>query len=300
MKNTVKKKHSILKISVICLLIALISTIIFYIYHPKKAIGFAFPDLNKINGLNILIKNDSAYTNISMVLENKNPYKLHIDSLDFQLSLDTSHIASQKINLGINQRGFDIDTVSIPLYLDINKIKNTIKSLQNTDSTNVYIKGYITYNTFLGKLKINLDQHKTIATPVPPQIKVTKIKRNKFNLIKNTLKLDLLVEIINKGKNLDLKLEDIHYNITIKNNIESKGIIKKTIVIKPKSTFTVEVPIELKIHHTLKTIFKMVTDKDSLDYKLNIKCNTEENITSKSFSSPTEITILGKLPPVDK
>ena len=81
------------------------------------------------------------YTKVSIVLENKNPYKLVIDTLAFDIKLNDTSIAYQKAPLNLNQSHFGVDTVKLPLNMSIKKIKRTIKNLQDQDSTDFEITG---------------------------------------------------------------------------------------------------------------------------------------------------------------
>ncbi|HEY1040046.1 MAG TPA: hypothetical protein VGF30_11605, partial [Bacteroidia bacterium] len=102
--------------SVLILLLAIVAGLTaFYLYNPGKAITLVFPDLNKINYINTIIKNDSAYTKLYVILENKNPYKLTIDTLSYDIKLNDTSIAHQVVPLNISQSRFDLDTTRIPL-----------------------------------------------------------------------------------------------------------------------------------------------------------------------------------------
>ncbi|MEO6302661.1 MAG: LEA type 2 family protein [Bacteroidia bacterium] len=296
MKETAGKiTAKVIKRFIIVFIIALAGLVLFYLYNPKKAITLVFPDLNDISYINTVIKNDSAYTKISMVFQNKNPYKLDIDTLSFKVKLADTIIADQKVSLMLKQSHFDIDTVKVPLNLDIKKIRGLIKSLQDQDSTEIKIEGYAIYETIFGKTKLKFNKDSKISVPVPPEIKVLKVERKSFNYKEKILKANATIEIINKGKTLDLQLTDIHYNITVKNTLHSYGIISKPVSIKPKSSITLTIPIEIEIYHPLKTAWLVSIDKDRLNYSLHVTCNIKENISEKSYTSPAEVRASGIL-----
>ncbi len=292
MKNITSK---IIKRFIIIFFIAIVGLVIYYLFNPKKALKLIFPDISDISYINAVIKNDSALTRISMVFQNKNPYKLDIDTLDFTIKLADTIIAKQKIALLLKQSQFDIDTVKVPLNLDIKKIKSLIKSLQDQDSTEIKIEGSATYETFFGKTKFNFNKNNKIQVPVPPEIKVLKVERKKFNFKEKKLKAVATIEIINKGKLIDLQLKDIHYRLLVKNTLESHGVISKTISIKPRSSIIVNIPVEIEIYHPLKTAWLVRIDKDQLNYSLHVTCNIKENISAKSFESAAEMSATGSL-----
>ncbi|MBA2612079.1 MAG: LEA type 2 family protein [Bacteroidetes bacterium] len=292
---TTKITGRVIKRVILLFVIALAGLIIFYLFNPRKALKLVFPDLTNISYIKAVIKNDSAFTKISMVLQNKNPYKLDIDTLDFNLKLNDTSIAHQTIALKIEQARFDIDTIKLPLNLSIKKIRGLISRLQDQDSTSVEVSGYIVYQTLFGRAKINFDKKTPILVPIPPEIKVLKVERNGYNIRDKILKASATIEIINKGKNLDLSLTNIQYDMTVKNTLRSKGIISKPLVIKPHSSIIIKLPVEIEIYHPLKTVWLIKTDNDQLNYTLHIKCNVKENISESSFASPTEVTATGIL-----
>ncbi len=289
------KTGKIVKRVVILIVLVLAGIITFYILNPGKAITLVFPDLHKINYVNAVIKNDSAFTKISLVLHNKNPYKLDIDTVSFEVTLNDTGIAHQIVPLNIKQTRFDEDTIQLPLNLHIAQIKGLIAHLQSQDSTIVNIKGSIIYETIFGRKKIEFNKTSKIEVPVPPQIKVLKVERKGFDLGEKILKANAQIEIINKGKNIDIQLTDIRYNITVKNTLHADGVISKPLVIKPRSSSKINLPIEIEVYHPLKTLWLIKTDQDRLNYLLHIKCNVKENISEKSFASPAEITATGTL-----
>lgn len=296
MKNiSAKITWRVIKRFLLILLIGCITVAGYYFLNPRKALKLVFPDLHKISYINALIKNDSAFTNFSIVLKNKNPYKLTIDTLAFEIKLNDTNIAFQSVPLNISQARYDEDTVKLPLNLSIKKIKRLIANLQTQDSTTIQAKGFIVYETIFGRTKIDFDKTTNIQVPVPPKIKVLKVERKSFSYKDKTLKATATIEIINNGKNIDIQLTDVHYNMVVKNTLHSKGIISKPLVIKPHSSIILNLPIEIKIYHPLKTAIMIALDNDKLNYSLEIKCNVKENISEKSFASPAEISAVGVL-----
>ncbi|MBL7912737.1 MAG: LEA type 2 family protein [Bacteroidia bacterium] len=296
MKNfTAKITSRVIKKFVLLLLIGILCLVIFYLFNPKKAITLVFPELNRISYVNAIIKNDSAFTKLSLVLENKNPYKLDIDSLYFEIKLNATSIAKQMVALNIKQSRFEKDTVKVPLNLSIKQVKNIIANLQDQDSTTLEASGFIVYQTIFGRTKIDFKKITPIQVPVPPKIKVLKVERKNFNYRERILKVNATIEIINAGKNLDLVLRNIHYNLTVKNTLHSSGTLSEPITIKPRSSIIITIPMEVEAYHPLKTVWLIKIDKDKLNYALHITGNVKENISEKAFTSPIEIEAKGVL-----
>jgi LEA14-like dessication related protein len=296
MDHTSKKpKRKRVLISILLLALALGGVVAYYIYNPKKAISFVFPDLHKISYVNATIKNDSAFIDISLVLQNKNPYKLDIDTIVFNIKLADTLIAKQTMPLNIRQSRFDEDTVKLPLNLKVHQMTRLIQSLQEQDSTVLEVNGYIVYGTIFGRAKIELDKKLKIETPVPPKINVLRVERESFSLKDRIMKVSASIEIINKGKRLDLELSDLNYEMTVKETLHTKGIYSKPIIVKPHSTAVINIPMEVEIYHPLKTAVKIMTDNDRMNYRLHLKFNVKEHVSERSLTSPAEITATGEL-----
>lgn len=282
-------------ISIAIVLILLGSIAAYFIYNPKKAITFVFPDLDRIRYINAVIRKDSVYTTTSLVLENKNPYKLSIDTLAFTISLNDTVLADQVLSLQLHQKSFSLDTVKLPLNLNIKKIRNTIKGLQDQDSATLNAKGFAIYETIFGRVKLDFNTDKRIAVPIPPKLEVLKIERDHFNLKDKTLSAEAWIRIINEGKNLDLNLSELEYEISVKNVLHSAGKIPQSVKIKPGSSVVVKIPMKIEIFHPLKTVWKIAMDNDRLPYRLHLVGRIKENISDDGFSAPAEIWATGML-----
>lgn len=290
-----KSAAKILKIAGLLFIITVALAVAFFIFSPRKPITFIFPDLNKISYINTSIKNDSAFTKISIILQNKNPYKLVIDTVDFELELNDTIIAHQTVSLNIKQSAYESDTVLVPLNLSIKQVMNLIANMQDEDSTNIILRGFAVYETFLGRKKLDFDKNTKIEVPIPPKVKVLKVVREGYSIKEKILKAKATIEIINRGKNLDLKITDIHYDMIVRNTLRSNGVISKPVIIKPRSSVIVTIPIEIEIYNPLKTAWMIGTDNDQFNYSLNVTCNIKENLSEKSFASPASVNATGVL-----
>jgi LEA14-like dessication related protein len=268
---------------------------VYFIYNPGKAITLVFPDLDRISYINAVIHRDSANGQITVMLENKNPYRLTIDTLSFDLLLNDTSFAFQRVPLNLRQTSFDTDTASIPLELSIKKIKRLVHNLKDQDSTWFEAKGYVVYETVFGRMKLDFDKRKRIPVPVPPKLKVLKVERKKFDLRKKILHVTTSIEIINRSKKLDLELSDVTYDLRVKETLRSEGSIGKTVKIKPQSSIIIEIPMEIKVYHPLKTAWMIRTDNDRVPYTLKLKGMVKENISDNSFTSPAEIDTEGMM-----
>lgn len=285
----------VLKQALILISITLVILILFYIFNPRRALKLVFPDLNDISYINATIRHDSAITKTALIMQNKSPFKLTIDTINFEVILNDTSVAAGKLPLELEQNRFDVDSVILPLNLSIKKIKGIIQHLQDQDSTHILIKGNITYKTIFGKTKINFNKNKKIPVPKPPEIKILKVVKHGFKLNDKTLRADAIIEIKNKGKLLNLELIDIKYELYIGKIIHSSGTHQKPVIIKPQSVSTVSFPIELEISKPLKAAWLIGTDQDEMNYQLKATFILREKMTDKIYDSPVNLTATGKM-----
>ncbi|MEO6901875.1 MAG: LEA type 2 family protein [Bacteroidia bacterium] len=281
---------------IIVLIFAIAISILFYVFNPRKALNLIIPDIESIAFIDAKIRGDSLFSKIDVIVQNKSPYRLTIDSIYYKINLSDLLVAEELVPLQLRQRKFQIDTVKLPLNVSFKKIRKTIASLQKFDSTTVNFQFYVVYNTIFGHVKIDYDKTKKIAVPVPPQIKVLSTDQKKYNFRDKTLTANVTIGIINKGKNIDMELSNIHYSFVAKNSFYSEKTLNQKIRIKPSSTATVVLPVTIKIEHPLKTAISIVTDNDIVDYKLMIKADMKlNNMNNNDQLIPVNFDATGSL-----
>jgi LEA14-like dessication related protein len=282
------KKRVLISLSIVFLCFALT-----FMFLKRKGFTLVFPNLENINYVNLNIKNDSTHVNVLAELQNKNPYRLNIDTLSCSIEFNDTVIAHETIPLHIRQAPNSKDTVNIPFGISGKQIMQLIKNAGQQDSVYVAAKGYVVYQTFLGSTTLRFDKRSLIEVPVPPKIKLLYIKRKKFDYRNKMLTSNAAFEIINPGKKIDLQLSDIHYELEVKNNLHSKGKLTKNITVKPRSRVQVNLPMKIEVYHPLKTAILIKTDQDRLPYKLDITFFATEHLTKKTYSSPVELHLEG-------
>lgn len=290
-----KLKFSKVKILLVIVVIVIVSIICYYIFNPGKAINLIFPGINEISFVHIDLKKDSALLKLYVFIQNKMPYKMVIDTLNFEIKLNGFKMVEETLPVQIDQKWFETDTIELPVHIPLKEIKKTIGDLQGQDSTDMEINFDIVYNTLIGREKININRKIRIATPIPPKITILKLEHKKYNLNDKTIEAVLKIEIINNGKNIDMQLDEISYNLQILNTLISKGIVNRPIDIKPRSSQIIDIPIIIEYSSPFRTAWLIVTNNDILKYDLNLKCKVKVN-TLKDFKQiPVEIDATGTM-----
>ncbi len=240
------------KVLLIILAIFIVLVISYYLLNPKKAINLILPGLNEISYIHIDLKKDSALVKLVVIVQNKMPYKMKIDTIHFEINLNSLRMVEETIPLQIDQSWFDTDTIELPLNISLKETKKITDILKGQDSTDMDINLYIIYKTLIGGQKIQINRKIRIESPIPPQITIKKIEQKNYDMKNKTSDAVLKIEIVNNGRNIDLQLNSINYKLQIKNNLFSKGIFAGPIHIRPASSLTVDIPITIEYNNPLR------------------------------------------------
>ena len=293
--STMSIKIGKAKAVIIILAICIVSFVLYYLFKTEKAINLILPGLNEISYIHIDLKKDSALVKLFVFVQNKMPYKMVIDTIQFELNLNGAEIVDETVYVKIDQSWLETDTIELPVNISLKKTKKIIGDLQGQDSTDMDIGFYIVYKTWIGSQKIHIRRNIRIASPVPPQIKILKLEHKKYNIKDKTSDAVLIIEIINNGKNIDLQLNSVIYNLQIENSLFSKGSFPGPIDIKPVTFQTVEIPIVIEYSHPLKTAWAIVFDNDKMKYDLNIQTDVIVNNFKVRYMIPMEVDATGSI-----
>ncbi len=267
-----------------------------YYLNSHKAISFIIPDVSKISYINLNITDGNLLAKIDVIVINKRPYRMVIDSFVCVINLDGKILFREKIPLKMNLPRFTRDTINFPFHLNIDTIINLLKSVQTRDSAHLEATGYIVYSSFIGKTKLPFIKKIKIELPIPPEIKVLKVERKRYNILEKSLLAEVTVQITNLGKNIDIELHHIIYNLKIKNTLSCTDTLKKIVMIKPGSDEILVIPITIKLEHPFKTALMIINDNDRMRYQLNLKSYISEKSSDREMKLiPIEVDATGIL-----
>ncbi|MES2629863.1 MAG: LEA type 2 family protein [Bacteroidota bacterium] len=259
----------------------------YFFFNPKKALDLAVPQFDKIGHLSGKIENDKIILNTSVILTNKSPYTLDIDTLSVELKLGGKTLLKDtKTNIVDIRKGVTKE-IPVVLTLDFKNIQKIIRGLQDQDSTDLELSINADYNTFLGHVSIPFTTTKRVAVPIPPKLKVVKLERKGFSFKDKIMDADVYLEVTNRGR-LDMNIKELQYDIQLQDKlIESHGTYDKTITIRPGDKKTVVIPLKIRIEKPLKVYLMILRDKDVVPYTLKLKATVDENMLLKQ-TAPVE------------
>lgn len=283
-----------LKYLIPLLIFSALATSIYAVYlRPQRALNFVIPNLNSLNRINARIENDTAYIAVLGVLENKAPYKIRIDSIRFNLKMEGETFIKERQALHIQQMAGEKDSIDLTFRLPISKMRNIVKGLKAdaADSTYITADFEITYQTFLGRVRVPISLNFDIKTPQPPRVKLNKIKYDGLNLREGKIDLALDVKLINENERLEIDISELKYTASFGEYISGTGAYPNTISIKPGETIDVELPINIDYEKPFKLAFQIISNKDILDYEFKI----DAVLNNKSMEAmPVSISAKGE------
>jgi hypothetical protein len=275
------------------LICAVVGIILYYVFNPVKALALVLPSFDEISYVHFDIKNDSAHVKVFVIVKNNQPYKLQIDTFFFKIGLAGTELLQEKVPVHLGLSKYKSDTLQVPLHFSISKVKRILANIRDQDSTELKTDIYLVYNTFVGQKRFDYSNKKTIQVPIPPEVKVLKVQQTDYHLGRSTAKANIKVQIINQGKYVDLKLNDIRYSLRIKNTLSSNGMLKEPVNIKPGTSMIVNIPAIINLDHPLKTAWLVALDKDNSKYTLNLRSNVKVNNFKEINIIPMEVNAVG-------
>jgi len=250
------------------LLILLLGTgLSVYLYIRKqKLLNLILPEVTEITLVKVEIHQDTASIDVYAVVENKAPYPMNIDSIVCDLSLGITKLVSTSQYIGLRQESGEKDTVLFSFDIPISRTREKILSLQGQDSTGIEIQASIVYSGY----KLNLARSKMIEVPVPPQFRVIRTERKDFSFLKKEVRVDLFLELINEGKNLSLDIHELHYELTLGDDLKTKGKLGKDVYIRPESSLVLKFPLLFHMDRPLEVVRKVWSDNDRVPFYLEL------------------------------
>jgi LEA14-like dessication related protein len=238
-----------------------------YLYIRKqKLLNLILPEVTEITLIKVEIARDTAFIEVNAVVENKAPYPMNIDSIVCDLSLGVTKLVSTSQYVGLRQESGEKDTVLFSFDIPISRTREKIMSLQGQDSTGVEIQASIVYSGY----KLNLARSKMIEVPVPPKLRILRTERKEFKLLKKTVDVDLFLQLVNEGKNISLDIHDLHYKLTLGNDLKTNGKLGKDVYIRPESALVLKFPLRFNMDRPIEVIRKVWTDHDRVPFYLEL------------------------------
>lgn len=263
--------HKTTKYILISLIVVAIAAAGFYIFlNPKKALNFVVPNFTGLANIGVEIKGDTAYLDVNTLMENKAPYPIAIKQIEYNICLAETDILKEKHKLNLDQKPGQIDTVNMLIRLPYKSVQGVIEDIQGQDSTSVGVTFSITYQTIFGEFTIPATFNTPIKTPNPPEIELNKIRLGFFNFKETRFQLILDIDVTNEN-DIEVALDDLEYYAEFGDNITGNGHLEEMLTVGANAKTNIRLPITISVDKPMKLIWDIISNKDRMDYQLNLK-----------------------------
>jgi LEA14-like dessication related protein len=229
--------------------------------------------VQQIGEVQLNIKNDTIIASSKLTVKNKSFLKIKIDTLSYKLSLFNKTYMHDEKPVGIELNGYEMDTIGLSLIIPYKTIMKDLKVVRKENDSSYYsISIHLQYSTIFGNMKIPINKSAKFKIPQPPDLSIVAITYKKIHF--KYILAEVKIKIINYG-NLSLSIKDLSYSMNILKQGNLKGKSPEEIIVKPKETSIVILPIKININNVGKTLFEVIMNKDNYNYTLNLNALLE-------------------------
>jgi LEA14-like dessication related protein len=245
-----------LLITLIVILVLAVCGIAYVYLFPKKWQNIFVPDVEQVENVSIRLSGDTAFAVLLLRLENKGPFKMHIDSLDYRVNFDTLRVLSKQQFINLEMQPGDRDTFHFPVSLPYKRIIARAAELKHRDSVDITSEIRIVYSTVFGRKVLPRKKTDRIPVPLPPKFEIVKVDFRGFSGGK--LLLNARLRMINEGS-LELRLHGLRSYLKLAEILDATGTHSDTIVIRPRSNLEKDLAIEVTLNKPL-TVLRAIND----------------------------------------
>ncbi len=259
-------------ISSFLLILLVIIAICVFTFRAQLIKHFS-PTVQQIGYIHIVVKNDTSYVSAKLVVQNNSFLKIEIDSIYYQITLFDKTYLKSKNTLHIYMPKYGNDTIDFSLKIPFAAIIKDLKiERKKGDSTSYSVDISLQYTTIFGKAEHPIHRTAKLKIPQPPELKIVNIKWTKVRL--KSIRALAKIKIINYSP-VTLTIKNMHYSVTILKQGYLNGNYTKPIIIQPKATTFIELPLKINVKHIGKTLFHILINKDCYNYTLTLNASME-------------------------
>jgi len=254
------------KILISILLILAIGFILIFTYRVE--IGSQFVPEIENDTLHISIKKDTADISIKLFAENKIFVPYRIDSVNYKIRLFDKIYdhGVQHVNIDLGRYGRDTFSLNfrIPLTELLADLKEARKRIPNGDCM-FFLE--IHFKHVIGSLRIPIKISAKLRIPPPPQIDVIGVDFGEINLKNVRAKLEIKLTNFLTTR---IKIQSLHYTISIPEHGSAIGQYVDLITVKPQSDLIIHLPLIIKWEHLEKTLADVISDNDTYNFQIYV------------------------------
>jgi LEA14-like dessication related protein len=240
---------------------------LFY-FKPKFVQNIFIPEIEQVGSIAINVKGDTAYTDLLLELDNKGPFRINIDSIEYHVMIDTIMALSRLQHIEMVIGSGEQDTLHVPLKFHFKKLIKRIVELQERDSLDITTEARVVYKTVLGNHALPHKKTNRIGMPRPPKFDISDVKFK--GLKKGVILFEAKLTMENPGA-LDLLVSDLSFDLKLADLLRADGHIPGEVHVKPRSVMSRHIPIEAHVDRPLRSIFKLLSGHTETPYQITLR-----------------------------
>lgn len=223
-----------------------------------------------------------------LAVENQNPIAIKLAGLDYDLKIENQSLMSGVTAQGLEIKPVSTSTVKLPVTLKFDDLKKLPGELWQKDSFNYQLETkFVVDLPVIGNYAIPVTKVGELPVPKLPDIRIKGVQIKSLNLI--TAELVALVEVVNPNA-FDLSFSDFNYQLNVNQQSWGQGRINQSKKIAEKGKATLEIPVKLNMASMGQTAYRMLSDKQPLEYHLTGGINLDTGIELlQNFNMPLDI-----------
>ena len=231
---------------------------------------------------------DKADIVFDIMIDNPNPVAFNLAGLDYEIKLESQSLFSGTTAQGLQLKSRSQNKVELPVTLKFDDLKKLPGKLWDKDKIAYQLNSTITVNLpVIGNYDIHLAKPGEIPVPKLPDIKLKAIRINKLNF--PSAELVTTIEINNPNA-FTLGFNNFNYRLDINKQTWGQGKIAQKQNVPRKGTGTINIPVKLNLLNMGRTVYQLLTNKETLDYQLSGGLNLDTGIPLlKNYRMPLNI-----------
>ncbi len=203
---------------------------------------------------------------VDLKIQNPNPIGAKLAGFDYDFLIDDASFLKGQQNSQLSIEAMGESTIEIPLSLNFKELYNTFQSLKNLDSSAYKIICGLSFDLpVLGPTRIPVSKSGNLPMLKLPEVKIGSLKLNKITFSSADLELKINV---NNPNTFNFLVNNLNYDFIINGQTWAKGLTQSQIRVQEKGESTISIPISLNFMEMGRTIYKMISGDQKLNYQL--------------------------------
>jgi len=217
------------------------------------------------------IDEDKIRMTSTTVLENNIPATIVIDSLEYEIFIDSTKVLESTYPKRLTLKKSDSTEIKLPLELSTKKMKQLLQQFekQNRDSARYTLKAnFKTTLPVAGQRSFNINASKRLPALREIKIRPKEIYIENLGLNESSVKMAVTI----KNQNVfPVTLKNAAYTVAVENDFEAEGVLEKMVEIPAKNTETIAMLMNIKTAKIPKLGWKMLFRDKQTSFRLDFK-----------------------------